>query len=105
MNTKETKEFIIHCIKNERGDDLARARCAFHSFSPEEMQEQYGQSGRTRQEVLDDHFLYDQKCNDAIKWHETMATSLNSSMNWPNSKNENLTTRQLVFFVKVQKRE
>lgn len=35
------------------GDNLQRAEMAFHNLSPEQMQEEYGGSGQTRQTILD----------------------------------------------------
>ena len=61
-----TKQFIIKCIENSRGDDLVRAKIAFRDFSAEEMKQEYGQSGKTRKEVLGDYWLHDKMCNMAI---------------------------------------
>jgi len=63
----ELKKFIIKCINMNRGDDLARARNAFDSFSFSQMQEQHGSSGKTRQQILDSYIEHEKKCDDAIK--------------------------------------
>ena len=57
------KEFIIDCIERCRGDDLARARIAFRGL---DMSKQHGQSGCTRQAVLDGYITHNDKCNAAI---------------------------------------
>ena len=62
----DVKQFIIGCIENNRGDDLQRAKAAFRNFSAEEMKEEHGQSGRTRREILDEHWNHDKDCNAAI---------------------------------------
>ncbi len=51
----EIFNYIQRAIHDRSGDDLERARRAFNGLSPEQMQENYGQSGRTRQEILDEY--------------------------------------------------
>ncbi len=47
------KHFIIECINRRRGDDLKLAQRAFKDCTPKEMNEEYGQSGQTRRQILD----------------------------------------------------
>jgi hypothetical protein len=61
MENAELKEFVIRHIKQLKGDDTHRARCAFTGFTPREMQEEHGHSGKTRQQILDEYVAYDQK--------------------------------------------
>lgn len=63
----ETKSFILQCIERARGDDLVRAQMAFHNCSPDMLKKEYGESGRTRQEILDGHEAHNQQCNEAIE--------------------------------------
>ena len=42
---------IERALQQHKGDDLARARAAFGRCTPEQMQEQWGSSGRTRADV------------------------------------------------------
>ena len=60
------KEFIIRCIERARGDDLYRARMSFRGMTAKQMQEQHGNSGRTRQQVLDGHRNRHDDCDAAI---------------------------------------
>ena len=60
------KQFIIDCINQHRGDDLVRTKAAFKNLSPEEMQEHWGLSSQTRQQVLTGLLLREKRCNDAI---------------------------------------
>jgi hypothetical protein len=53
--TSTTKKLLLRLIEQHRGDDLYRAKAAFRGLSPEQMQEQYGASGQTRQQILDDY--------------------------------------------------
>ena len=66
METEPVKDFVVQCIERARGDDLCRARAAFKHFSPDKMEEEHGQSGRTRQQVLDGHIEHNRKCDVAI---------------------------------------
>ncbi len=50
---KQLAERLRNLVRSTEGDDFGRARRTFAHCSPEEMQEQWGQSGRTRQQVLD----------------------------------------------------
>jgi len=53
------KEFILDCIRQRKGDDLYRAECAFRNNTDQEMQEEYGLSGKTRQQILDECKAHD----------------------------------------------
>ncbi len=57
------KEFIIRCIEQARGDDLQRAKLSFRGL---DMSGLHGQSGRTRQSILDGYIAHNDKCNAAI---------------------------------------
>lgn len=61
------KELAIQALERERFC-LSRARAAFKHFSPEEMQCEYGQSGKTRQQVLNEHIERDAAISAAIEW-------------------------------------
>lgn len=59
---------IIEALQRMKGDDLYRARAAFNGLTPERMKEQYGFSGRTRQEILDEYEAHEVRVDAAIKW-------------------------------------
>ena len=61
-----SKEFIINCIEQARGDDLYRAEQSFLGLTVDEMAEEYGESGRTRRQILDDYQSHYDKCDAAI---------------------------------------
>lgn len=67
MAEETVKEFVIDCIKQRRGDDLYRAQSAFANCTPTEMNELYGESGQTRQQIIDGHKAHKQKCDAAIE--------------------------------------
>ncbi len=62
------KEFCIKALENCRGDDLYRAQAAWGKLSPEDMELEYGESGRTRRQILDGYERLDQEVNKAIEW-------------------------------------
>lgn len=51
--TKTTMDIVLRALANAQGDDLERANAAFNGLSEQQMQKQYGQSGQTRQQILD----------------------------------------------------
>lgn len=50
---QEIVDYIQRAIHDRSGDDLERARIAFRGFTPEQMQQKWGQSDSTCQEILD----------------------------------------------------
>ena len=62
------QELALRALSNFRGDDTARARHAFSRFTPKEMQEQHGQSGKTRAQILAEYEAHDAKVDAAIAW-------------------------------------
>ena len=66
--TNKHKELAIRALENMMGDDTARARAAFRNLTPEQMQEQYGQSGQTCAQILADYEAHDAKVLAAIDW-------------------------------------
>lgn len=62
------QELAIRALGNMMGDNTARARAAFRNRTPEQMQEEYGQSGQTCAQILADHEAHDAKIQAAIDW-------------------------------------
>ena len=58
----------IEALEQMKSEDLARCRRAFRSYTPEEMQEEYGNSGDTCAEVLAGYERADAKIQAAINW-------------------------------------
>lgn len=65
MNPK-VHEFIRRAVWSYRTDDFARAKWAFQHCSPSQMQEKYGDSDQTRQEILDAYEEQDQLWSESI---------------------------------------
>lgn len=60
IETKLLRSAVANMVGNAE-DNAYRARAAFKNYTPAQMQEQHGQSGRTRQAVLDayEEYLFD----------------------------------------------
>ena len=56
----ERIKYLKRLVTYGRGDDLHRARAAFAGLSKQQMQEQYGHSGQTRQAILDGYEASDE---------------------------------------------
>jgi len=61
----DSVEYLLCVLERAKGDDLERAQHAFAGLSPEKMQEKYGQSDWTRQEILDGYIETRQKWQKA----------------------------------------
>ncbi len=72
MTEQEIKEYILKRIRYADGDNLERAQAAFRNLSPEKMQEEYGQSGCTRQEILDEYIAAREKHKKALAWLQNL---------------------------------
>jgi hypothetical protein len=68
----EHAQVAINALECARGDDLYRARAAFRNRTPAQMDEQWGQSGKTCREILEGYEAHEAKINAAIVWVNTM---------------------------------
>lgn len=64
------KALAIRALQSMRGDDSTRARNAFRNCTPEQMQQEYGESGRTRAQILAEYEEHDAAVQAAIDWVE-----------------------------------
>lgn len=64
----EHQKTAIQALENMRGDDLMRARRAFWNCSQEQMHELYGNSGKTRRQILDEYEARESRIDWAIAW-------------------------------------
>ena len=64
----EHHAFIIHALKNMKGDNLARARAAFHGFTAEQLNKEYRASGKTCAQILQEYEAYEAKVDAALEW-------------------------------------
>lgn len=67
LREEQKQRFVLNAMDCRKGDDLERAKAAFRGRSEAEMQGQYGQSGQTRQQILDGYQ------RDRDEWEESMA--------------------------------
>lgn len=62
------KQYILDFLRNGQGDDLERAKMAFGRLTPEQMNEQYGQSEQTCAEILRGYEEQRHTHVSAIEW-------------------------------------
>lgn len=63
---EEHKKTILAALENYRGDNYSRALSYFRHLSKSEMDAQYGNSGKTKQQLLDKYKKHDDEIEDAI---------------------------------------
>lgn len=66
MTTSQKGE-IIAILENAKGDDFDRARHAFAFMNPREMQMPHGESGKTREQVLEGYRRHNAKIDSLIE--------------------------------------
>jgi hypothetical protein len=62
------KELAVQALENMRGDDQYRAERAFRNCTPEQMNQEYGESGQTRSEILNGYRERGSQIDGAIAW-------------------------------------
>ena len=68
MTNYDKKVLIINALVSYRGDDYARAVAAFRGMGYEEMQREHGESGITRQQLLDSYRKHADACDECIAY-------------------------------------
>jgi len=66
------KQAAINAIRATLGDDLARAKSVWRNCTPDQMNLPYGQSGKTRAELLAEWQEHADKTAATIKWLESI---------------------------------
>jgi len=61
-------EIALKALQSYMGDDAQRARAAFRGLTTKQMAEQHGQSGKTRQQILDEYLDHESRVKAAIEW-------------------------------------
>ena len=70
--TAKTKAIVLTALHRYRGDDYERASRAFSRYTPTEMLQQHGESGRTRQEWLNEYRTHARDVQVAIREVEAL---------------------------------
>ncbi len=71
---KESADIIRHAMQNAKGDNLERAEASFRHVSTTSMDQEYGQSGKTRRDILEEYRANRRKWEAANKYLETLLT-------------------------------
>lgn len=66
MNTNAAT--ALKALYNYLGDDLQRAQAAFQNCTAEQMDQQYGQSGKTRRQIVAEYQAHQDATHAAIAW-------------------------------------
>lgn len=64
------RQTLRAAIRQYRSDDLERAQFAFYGLKPAQMAEQFGESGKTRAEILAEYQQHARNCTEALEWLE-----------------------------------
>jgi hypothetical protein len=65
---EEYKQLAIAALQAQRSDDYARVRRCFQGYTADQMQEQYANTGLTRQAVLEQYEKRQEQYHKAIAW-------------------------------------
>lgn len=68
--TPAIKQTILAALAQYRGDDLERAKAFFGRFTAEQMEQQHGESGKTRTEILREYHVHAEKTEAAVRFVE-----------------------------------
>lgn len=71
MNNTEIKNNVIALVKKEIGnaeDNLYRTQLAFKNNTEKQMNEKYGQSSSTRQEIVDGYQRWFDDAKECLDW-------------------------------------
>ena len=62
------KALAICALEKMKSDDTARARATFRNLTSEQMNQQYGESGKTPAEIIASYVSEDAQVEAAINW-------------------------------------
>ena len=79
MSVHNHPSIVIAALEDCKGDDTIRARMTFRNHTPEQMQEQYGQSGRTCAEILESYEASDHAINETIAWFKELMKNIDTA--------------------------
>ena len=68
MELNEHQKIAIEALEDTKSDNTYRAKLAFKYCTPEQMQQNYGRSGKTRAQILAGYEARDKRIDDAIEW-------------------------------------
>ena len=68
MGQENPIETVLGALRNAKGDDTYRAKMTFKNYSPEKMQTEFGMSGKSCSQILQEYEDHDRKIDEAIEW-------------------------------------
>ncbi len=69
------KQLAIKALEQMKGDDLYRAQSAFAGMTDKELDAQYGESGKTRRQIIAEYKEHDTAVDAAIRWVKSLPLS------------------------------
>jgi hypothetical protein len=74
VRPQQAKEYVVDVMREARGDDLERARRAFRGLTLKQMDEEHGQSGVPRSEILHEYEDQRKRHTEAEIWLDSVKT-------------------------------
>lgn len=65
------KQYVMSIVRNAIGDDLERAKSGFRGLSDKDMDAEYGASGKTRRQILEEYQIGRDRMIAALAWVES----------------------------------
>ena len=66
--SQDPKQTTFNALRQMRGDDLERAKAAFRGCPPSVMKQEYGQSGKTRNQIIAEYEAHVANIQAAVDW-------------------------------------
>lgn len=61
-------ETVLRALAQARGDDAYRARMAWGNLPDAELDKEYGESGRTRRQIMAGYKAHEDELDRAVQW-------------------------------------
>ena len=69
---KKPKEVILDALQQYKGHNLEKAEKAFRNLSSDELDKEYGQTGKTCRQILDSYKHRRDEVENAILWVDAL---------------------------------
>lgn len=69
---RKPKEIILDALEQYKGHNLEKAETAFRNLSNDELDKEYGQTGKTCRQILDEYRRHRDEIENAILWVDAL---------------------------------
>ncbi len=66
-------QFVVRILQDARGDNSCRAHLAFRYYTPQMMDQEYRNSGKTPNQLLLEYKAHEDRVDSAIAWVKALA--------------------------------